>query len=333
MSNAGNITSADLANGVIVRKPVSSGKGYWAGAPGVYYEQDERAFYLTYRIRRPRGVAPDRGGEARIARSENGTDFEDIWSATKDAFPTPSIERCALRKGSDGDWRCFVSYVDPADGRWCVAVLKARRPDAFDSSSARRIFSAPELGLEGVKDPWIAEREGTFHMLLSVALRTGGTSDRSHDTMDIYNTGECLSATALASSRDLDEWQWLGVVFQPEDAGWDGYCRRVNSVVFRDGRYVGFYDGSASEKENYEEKTGIAESRDLLIWRSLTPKAPVCTSPNASGSLRYMDAQSVGGRLLLYYEFARADGSHDLRVAQYSLDSVRIAPGETPGSA
>src|SRR5438034_846092 len=51
-----------LAGGRVIREPVAFEKGYWAGAPGAFYAAEERAWYLTYRIRRPRGVAPDRGG-------------------------------------------------------------------------------------------------------------------------------------------------------------------------------------------------------------------------------------------------------------------------------
>jgi len=155
-----SIKSADhiLLHAHVVREPAGIGQGYWAGAPGVFYARDERALYLTYRLRRPRGVAPDRGGEARIARSVDLRHFEDIWSTTKDKYDSVSIERSAICRGRDGAWRYFTSFVDPADGRWCVSVLKESDPRRLDPSSARRLFTAGPLGLEGVKDPWIFER-------------------------------------------------------------------------------------------------------------------------------------------------------------------------------
>ncbi len=316
------LTSEMLAGGEIVRGPVGAGKGYWVGAPGAYYDAAEKAFYLTYRIRRPRGVQPDRGGEARVARSEDGVRFEDVWSVTKDAFSSSSIERCCLRRGPKGQWRYFASYVDPADGRWCVAVLKALVVDALDPSKVERVFSATALGLEGIKDPWIFECEGVYHMIVSVAVATPKTSAESHSTQDIYNTGQCVSATGLATSPDLDEWKWDGVVFSPEGGGWDGYCRRINSVVRQGERWLAFYDGGASERENYEEKTGLAESSDLKSWKSLTPDGPALTSPHASGSLRYMDVAVVGDTAHLFYEFAREDGSHDLRTVRVDLSAL-----------
>ncbi len=305
----------------VIRQPVGFEAGYWAGAPGVFYAADEKAWYLTYRYRRPRGVHPDRGGEARIARSTNLTDWEDVWSVTKDKFDSASIERCAVRKGPDALWRYFVSYVDPADGRWCVSVLRAPAPDRFDPATAKPLFKAPPLKLEGIKDPWIFQHAGAFYMLLSVALPTTRTTAASHATLDIFNTGECVSASGLAVSKDLDNWQWLGVVFAPEAAGWDRYCRRINSVIAVNGKFLAFYDGSAGHHENYEEKTGVAISSDLRTWKCLTPDGPWWTSPHGSGSLRYLDASVAGPNVRLFYESARPDDAHELRLSVVSCKS------------
>lgn len=318
---AEHFTNEFLAAGQIIREPPGSGRGYWAGAPGVFYAADENAFYLTYRIRRPRGVHPDRGGEARIARSIEGRGFEDIWAVHKDQLGTASIERCAIRRGADGQWRYFICFVDPADGRWCVSIIKAASPREFDPARAQRLFSGAALGLEGVKDPWIMEQRGIYYMFLSVALPTPKTRRSSHDTLDIFNTGECVSATGLAISSDLDRWDWQGVVFAPGDAGWDRYCRRINSVIPYHGKFLAFYDGSASHAENYEEKTGLAISSDLQNWKSSSAEGPALTSPRASGSLRYLDAQTTSEGVFLFYEWARPDGAHDLRLAKLDAGS------------
>jgi hypothetical protein len=313
----------------VVREPVGAGQGYWVGAPGVFHARSEKAFYLTYRIRRPRGVPCDRGGEARIARSTDLVHFEDVWSVTKEAYGSASIERSAIRQGRDGAWRYFTSFVDPGDGRWCVSVLKGSDPARLDPAGARRLFTAGELGLEGVKDPWIFEEGGMYSMLLSVAMPTPRTSDGSHATQDIFNTGDCVSATGLARSHDLESWEWLGVVFAPPPSGWDAYCRRINSVVRHEGTYVALYDGSASHLENYEEKTGLAVSNNLRSWSTRTVSGPVLTSPHASGSLRYLDAVSADDGVWAFYEFARADGAHDLRVAR--MDVARLGAAASSG--
>src|SRR6476660_474316 len=116
-----------------------------------------------------------------------------------------------------------------------------------------------------------------------------------------------------ATSRGLRHWEGQGGVVKPEPTGWDCYCRRINSVVPCDGKFYAFYDGSASHLDNYEEKTGIAVSSDLKNWVTITPKGPAYTSPHASTSLRYIDAQVVGGKTFVFYEFARPDGAHDMR--------------------
>src|SRR5436190_14769747 len=136
------LTPEFLAKGQIIGEPVGSGNGYWAGAPGAFFAADENAWYLTYRLRRPRGVPPDRGGEARIARSTDLRTWADVWSTTKDQFNSASIERCALMKSSDGTWHYFISYVDPADGRWCVSVISAPEVRALDPASAKPVFKA-----------------------------------------------------------------------------------------------------------------------------------------------------------------------------------------------
>jgi hypothetical protein len=319
-------------SGKIIREPVGFKNGYWVGAPGVFYAADERAWYLTYRIRRPRGVAPDRGGEARIARSTDLKSWEDVWSVTKDKFDSASIERSAIQKGTDGQWRYFTSYVDPEDGRWCVSCLKSSNVGKFDAAQAKPLFKAASLELEGIKDPWILAHDRAFYMFLSVALPTPTTNQQSHATLDIYNTGQCLSASGLAISRDLENWQWQGVVFKPGASGWDCYCRRINSVVPYNQKFIAFYDGSATHAENYEEKTGLAISSDLRRWECLTPSGPILTSPHGSGSLRYVDAQPTNGprsvilgALNVFYEFARPDTAHDLRFASVTIELLTEA--------
>lgn len=326
------LTNERLAQGNVIREPVGSGSGYWVGCPGAYYEAAERAWYLTYRIRRPRGVAPDRGGEVRIARSTDLVRWDDLLVIGKDRYDSASIERSCLHRGRDGLWRYFTSYVHPSDGRWCTAVMKAPTVAQLDPAKREVIFTGPPLGLEGVKDPWILEVDGVYHLFLSIATPTPRTADGSHATLDIFNTGECKSATGLAISRDLDRWEWQGVVLAPGETGWDSYCRRLNSVVplpaggAGSPRYLAFFDGSASHLENYEEKCAVAVSDDLRQWKSLSPSGPVLRSPHGSTSLRYVDAKCAGGAWYLFYEFTRADGSHDLRmIACEAADFAALA--------
>ncbi len=308
----------ELINGTIVREPVGDEQGYWAGAPGWVWDETDQAAYVCYRIRRPRGVEPDRGGESRIARTTDFKNFEDIWSVHKDAYNSASIEKSTLKRGQDGQFRYFTSYVSPEDGRWCTTINKAPNVGELNPSNTQPLFKATDLGLEGVKDPWILEEDGKYSLFLSVAIDTSTTKDSSHDTLDIFNTGECISATALATSTDLDNWDWQGVILKPEgDTAWDKYCRRINSVLPLNGKYYAFYDGSEGHHQNYEERTGLAVSTDLKDWTILSPEEPCITSPHATGSLRYIDAQPHGDDILLMYELTRANGSHEMRMKKF----------------
>jgi hypothetical protein len=161
----------DFAQGTVVRNPPGEGPGYWAGAPSVTYDEERGDFYLVYRLRRPRGVEPDRGAEVRIARGREGVDFEDIWRGTKEILRSASIERCALVREAAGRWVLYVSYVDPADGRWRVDRVETDRPDAFDLACAQAVLTAADLGVEGVKDPFVFQVAGLQHMIVSVAIR------------------------------------------------------------------------------------------------------------------------------------------------------------------
>ncbi|MDP7585418.1 MAG: hypothetical protein QF920_06405, partial [Verrucomicrobiota bacterium] len=125
----------ELLEGAIIREPLGDEKGYWVGAPGWCWDEADQAAYLTYRIRRPRGVEPDRGGESRIARTTDFGSFEDVWSVRKSQYDSASIEKSILKRGPDGQWRYFTSYVAPEDGRWCTTVNRADTVEALDPNN------------------------------------------------------------------------------------------------------------------------------------------------------------------------------------------------------
>ncbi|MFP4058293.1 MAG: hypothetical protein ACLF0G_15605 [Candidatus Brocadiia bacterium] len=307
----------DYEASVVVREPQAAGEGWWAGAPGAFYDAEDDCFYLTYRYRRPRGEEPDRGAETRLAKSEDGIEFEDLAVLPKARFDSPSIERGALHRADDGTWLWYVSYVDGEDGRWRIDLLDASRPDAFDPADRRPLFLAPELGVEGVKDPWVLRAGPVWYMLISYATRPAAeaSDDEMHGSADIYNTGLTRSCSALATSLDGRRWQWQGDIMHPvREGAWDSYATRLGCLLCHPGGWLGFYDGSASVEGNYEERTGLAVSGDLFLWRSLTPGGPALASPHASGSLRYVDVVSDGVERFFYFESARPDGSHELRV-------------------
>lgn len=301
-------------DGQLVRAAGGSGHGWWAGAPGAYHDADSGLTWLTYRLREPR---PVRGGVTRIAVSRDGVAFDDVLELRKEQLGADSIERCALRRGPDGRWRWFISYVDPADSRWRIDVVTADSPEQLDPAQRRPLFTAADVpGLEGIKDPYLFGVGGLTYLLTSIGLPVEWTADQlaaRHATGDIFNTGLTISSTGVAVSADLDEFRWLGPIETVRGA-WDSYCLRLNTVLWTPPCFTAFYDGSASVAENYEERCGLAQSFDLLRWERVSTAGPLVTVPHGSGSVRYVDVLDRGEQRLAYYELVRPDGAHELRV-------------------
>jgi len=303
--------------GTTVVEPLGNDEGWWAGAPSAVYDDETRKFYLYYRLRRPRGLELERGGECVISESDDGLAFTPIWSAKKTDFESDSMERSALVKGLDGSWRLYNSYTDPVHKMWRTDYMEASSPDGFKPSERNPLFDPADMGIEGIKDPYVFTVGGEYQMILSYATRIEdmevGREGEIHATADAYNTGLTVSRTGLATSIDGRHFKWQGDIFSPTGKGWDAWCRRICSLVYLDGVFTAFYDGASDVSGNYEERTGIASGRDMRSLTCLTPDAPALVSPHATGSLRYVDAIQFPRKIHYYYEYVRADGSHELR--------------------
>jgi len=307
----------DPETGTTVIAPLGSGSGWWAGAPSALWTGDH--YYLSYRVRRPQ---PERGGETRIAASSDGERFETIWTGRKEQFGTPSIERCALVRTDSGRWRLYISYVDGVTDKWRIDLMEADSPDAFDPAHRVPILTAEQIGAEGVKDPWVCQVGGVWHMIASFATTPtdlAGDHGALHGTRDIYNTGHTKSCTGLATSADGVQWQWGGMLLEPRDGAWDAYAARINTVVYRAPFWFGFYDGSKSVAENYEERCGLAYSLDLHHWERLSITGPAIGPNGGPGSVRYVEAVQGPDWVRYYYEYTRPDGSHELRTSRVAL--------------
>jgi hypothetical protein len=78
--------------------------------------------------------------------------------------------------------------------------------------------------------------------------------------------------------------------------------------------WLALYDGAADVSENYEERSGLAFTFDLRNFHRATPVGPLLIPPHGPAALRYCDVLVLRDAKLFYYEMARPDGSHDLRV-------------------
>lgn len=305
----------DPAASTLIAAPPGDGPGYWAGAPGALWTDDR--FYLVYRLRKPR---PERGGELVLATSGDGERFETIWSARRQDFGSPSIERCALVRAGKV-WRLYVSYVDGSDGRWSIDVLEADTPDRFEPARRSRALDPDAAGVAAVKDPWLRRVRAEWWMFVSCAspvLRAPGEADVVGDAL---STGRTNSVTGLATSPDGLIWQWRGIVFDASERGWDRFTSRLSAAVPYGKRWLGLYDGSASLAENYEERCGIAISNDLVRWRRLSvPRPAIGAAQPGPGAIRYVEAVSGPGWARYFFELSRSDGSHELRTVRTVAD-------------
>ncbi len=305
--------------GKTIISPPGEGPGYWAGAPSIFY--DNGIFYLNYRLRKPRGEG--RGYESRLAKSENGINFETIWSVKREELNTESIERATLIKGIDEKYRLYISFVDPEDQKWRIDLIEAEEVKDLDVSKRKKVFTPSCIGAEGVKDPYVLIVGRKYYMFISYAPTLNNISseirEKMHSTSDVYNTGITKSCTGLATSLDGKKFRWIGDILSPGNTGWDKYCRRITTIIYNSPVFTAIYDGIPSVEDNYEEKTGIATSFDLVNFEPVTVDEPILISPNSSGSLRYIDAVNFEREIWYYYEYARADGSHELRFNKVKL--------------
>jgi hypothetical protein len=287
----------DPEEGETVLLPEAAGRGYWVGAPSVVTDRDGQRALLSYRRRRPRdGSRHERGYMAAIAEStDGGRSFTDIWALDKHEVGTSSLERFCLRP-AEGEWRLYTSWEDPpSSGRWRIDMMKARAPDQFSLSSAVAALQPEEVEVDAVKDPYVLSYEGEVFMFVSTFLTPQGPAP-----------------TSLAISTDGTHFSWHGEALGVGQ-GWDAYQARLSSVVAFGGGFLGYYDGAGSVADDTEEHCGVAVSTDLRAWRSVTTDGPVLVSPFATGSLRYVEAVTIDGAPFVYYEYTRADGSHELR--------------------
>lgn len=300
-------------SGIVVREPLGEGPGYWCGAPGAYFDHEERCFYLYYRVRVEK--AKGRGIEFRIARGLDGLVFEDIWSCHKSDIGSLSIEGGSIFRLHNGEWAVAYGFVDEQDDRWKIGMLRGPNPSQFNKDTHEVVLAPTIPEIAGVKDPVIVYRDGTFKMIMS-AHRVSLDDLNNPALLEISDsiaTGLGRSETGLATSKDGRHWQWIGTVLSPAPARWDSFCARVTGVYAGPLGYMAFYDGGRDVSENYEEHSSLAFTEDLTKFWPIEAAAPLYCSPYGTGSVRYVEPLLVNDALYLYYEFTRMDGGHQLR--------------------
>jgi hypothetical protein len=300
--------------GHTVVEPPGAGRGYWAGGCSALYDEKRERFYLYYRVRSPR----ERGGVCRVAESGDGRHFETAWSATREQFQSPSIEKSSLFRTPEGRFRLYVSFVDARTNKWRIDMLEAEEPAALDPASRIPVLTGDDCGNEGVKDPVVYLCGGIYYLYANYAPRPveGDLEkiNRMHAEGNAFVSGVVNTGTGLATSLDGVRFQWQGSVLEP-GVGWDAFLARMTSVLYTPPVFTVFYDGRPNVAASYEDKGGIAVGFDLRQFTKVTEEDPVLVSAQGTGCLRYLSAVPVGEKIYYYYEYAREDGAHELRLS------------------
>lgn len=305
------IPSFDPSSGKTLIEPPGDGTGYWAGAPSACFAPHTGTYYLYYRLRSPRSIG--RGGECRIARSDDGLNFEDAWSLTKDVLGTESIERGYLVPLDGGGFRLYLSFVCPKTRKWRIDVFEADTVEGLVHDGTRATVLSPgDVDGEAVKDPFVCRVGSWFYMFVSFVPRIESANEDPHDEGDVFRKGGISAQTGLAISRDGIRFEWLGSVVEPTEP-WNAHNARGTAILHRPPHFWMFWDGASSADQNYEECGALAWSRDLLTWKKVDIDGPRYRSPY--GCVRYVEALEGPDRTFYYYEWTREDGSHEMRVA------------------
>lgn len=305
----------DPEDGVTVMEPPGNEIGFWVGGCSAVYDPDTEKFYLYYRVRQP--IGQGRGGVCHIAESSDGQNFTNVWTGTKEQFDSESIESAALVKSLEGKFRLYISYVNNSNRKWDIAMLEGDNPRDFDAANRTVVMRAGDVDDEGVKDPYVAIVGRQYYMFTHYAPKSiqqpGATQEQLHGTGNVFATSYGRGSSGLAISSDGISFKWVGDVLPPGES-WDRKLTRIDTMVYEPPAFTIFYSGRSTVEETYEDRTGIAVSLDLRHFDKLTDDAPILESPHATGSLRYSDAVVLDDEILYYYEYSRADGSHEIRM-------------------
>lgn len=280
-----------------IREAEGSGRGYWIGPPGVFFDEETEIFWLVYRRRKP---LPDRAHTLAIAKSTDGIHFTDVWSASKNQFPFPtvSLARSAILKDPEtGKFKLYVNKGEPFE---VYKLDDVDDPADFDPATAQLVLGrgAPgEWDERSVTYPWIAWIEDRYVMLYS-------------------SSGYC----GLATSFDGESWTKHPDNPILEPGTWEKKGVGGGTIMFLPDYWVMYYDGS---KWGYYERgvyTGLA------VWRPSPPpygkpEKITVDGPLLQGiepyydALRFLTSVTVQGKTFFYYESGTSDGSVDLRVS------------------
>jgi len=297
-------------DGQTILEPEGKGKGYWIGAPFVYYDEDLKKFFLYVRLRNPRPkvgkVNPQdtrRGYKCQILESDNGINFKVIWETRKHQINARSIEGAALIKIGK-KYRIFQSYESPKKvPRWKIKTTIADHPSKFNYEHLEPVdWDLSRIKALSIKDPLIYKFGKKFFLYI-----------------DYFRVKKKpFGSTGVLTSLDGKKFKWEGDIFvkhKGTKCEWASLLIRLTGIFQENpNRYIGFFDGTDEREKICDEKAGILEGRTPYKFRIISSDAPKFSSEYGSGSVRYLFALPFKEEIWIYYEYSEKQGEHVLKL-------------------
>lgn len=284
-----NNTLFDTDTARVVLAPAGQGDGYWKGAPGTFYDEEEEALYLYVRSRDPF----TRGNSASIWRTHNGSSFENVWNISRRSVGAISLEGAAIHKQENGNYTLYLSYQSADTKQWNIAKLDARSPSTFDPQT-RQDLTLPDY--RNLKDPVIHNE-----ILFVHALNPYYTSTATVALNLSSNTPEIIGEVDFGRDNDLDP--------------------RLTSVLHLSGKTIVFYDWRPTIFHTGEEMSRYGYLDGLVATPHMSDDTTFA-SLKGTGALRYISTENVKDDIWFFYETSTETGDHVLRlnkVPQHTL--------------
>ena len=227
----------------------------------------------------------------------------------------PVFERpCLIRMPDSLRFRLY-GCAGFDDGWAILAFDDVDNPCKTDPRSWRKVLAAEPRQSEfarvtGYKDPVVFVRDDEWHLFVIGTDRV----ERIHHFLS------------------KDGLNWLPVSGKPvlENAGWHSFFTRPASVMPLAVGFLFVYEGSHISWRDpvYNIATGLAYSPDLKKYYDLTPDQPLLKSvtPGDYHTWRYSHWLRHEGRIFVYWEAARRNGTNELRVSVFAEHEIIPPP-------
>ena len=296
----------------VILTPDKDKPDWWAGAPSIAIKDD--IFYLAARMREAESPRGQRGYEIRILKSIDGKKYRKVKTIHRKDTDLPGFERPSLIYDKNTSKFKLYGCGQFPEGWGIWKLDDVSDPVNFDPSTLKPVLlpEIPEVEVNGAqehhatfriqyKDPFIFYLGIKWHMFVIGFDRV----ERAYHL----------------TSNDGDSWEHADEQKQPilDNTGWHNFFTRPACLLPLDIGYLLVYEGSNIQwtDPGYNIATGLAYGIDLNKFIDLTNTNPVfkTSTPGKYHTWRYSHWLKYGGKIFVYYEAARENGSNEIRLS------------------